>query len=353
MKKLLTILVAAGMLLSALGTARGDVLNMGGVRDPATGTWTGLASVEFVPVGNAGNAADVTGFGAVGKEYRIGKYEITAGQYAEFLTHVAAMSDSYGLYNASMATAQYGSKIVFSGGVYTALQPNMPVGYVSWGDAVRFCNWLHNGQPTGAQDASTTERGAYILDGANTDATLMAVTRNPDAKYFLPTYNEWYKAAYFDPNKNGPGSSGYWGYPTKSMTTPSWILSSTGTNNANYRGYTLDPPNTTEVGTFAGSPGPFGTFDQGGNVREWLETAVGSSERGIHGGSFREGSVGLAASYESSDDTPPTWEVYEKGFRVAEVPEPESLWMIALAATLMIGYWFRGKNVLGNKQMIG
>jgi formylglycine-generating enzyme required for sulfatase activity len=35
-----------------------------------------------------------------------------------------------------------------------------PVNYVSWGDAARFANWLHNGQPSGAQDLTTTEEGA-------------------------------------------------------------------------------------------------------------------------------------------------------------------------------------------------
>jgi formylglycine-generating enzyme len=297
--------------------------------------------MEFVTVGNAGNTADLTGFGAVGYDYKIGKFEVTAGQYAEFLTAVAGSADPYGLYNANMTTTSYGSKIVKSGGVYTALQPNMPVGYVSWGDAARFCNWLQNGQPAGAEDDSTTEKGSYTMNNAKTDAALMAIIRNPDARYVLPSYDEWYKASYFDPNK--PGGAGYWGYPTKSMTTPSWVLSSTGTNNANYTGNTLTPPNTTEVGTFAASPGPYGTFDQGGNVREWTETTVDITRKGILGGSFSEGSYELAASDKSSDNTLPTWEVYEKGFRVAEVPEPENIWLLAFAGMLVTSYWLRGK----------
>jgi formylglycine-generating enzyme len=320
---------------------RADVFDMGGVRDPVTGQWTGLASVEFVPVGDAGNAADATGFGAVAKDYRIGKYEVTAGQYAEFLTAVAVSSDPYGLYNSHMATTTYGSKIVFSGGVYTALRPNMPVGYVSWGDAARFCNWLENGQPTGVEDDSTTEKGSYTLNRATSDAALMAVARNPGARFVLPSYDEWYKAAYYDPNK--PDGAGYWEFATKSDISPSWLLSSTDTNNANYRGLTLDPPNTTEVGTFAGSPGPYGTFDQNGNVREWVESTFRVTYKGVLGGSFSEGSGGLVASDNSGSNTPPTWEVYEKGFRIAEVPEPGTSLMAALAGIFTIGYWLRGK----------
>jgi len=39
---------------------------MGGTRDPTTGTWTGPASLQFVTVGDPGNAADTTGYGSVG-----------------------------------------------------------------------------------------------------------------------------------------------------------------------------------------------------------------------------------------------------------------------------------------------
>ncbi len=39
----------------------------------------------------------------------------------------------------------------------------MPVNFVSFWDGLRFANWLHNGQPTGAQGNSTTEDGAYTL----------------------------------------------------------------------------------------------------------------------------------------------------------------------------------------------
>jgi formylglycine-generating enzyme required for sulfatase activity len=300
--------------------------------------------IEFVTVGNAGNAADATGFGAVGYDYQIGKYEVTAGQYAEFLNAVAATSDPYGLYNSAMAGTQYGSKITKSDGVYTALSPNQPVNYVSWGDACRFCNWLQHGQPVGAEGEAATETGAYALGGKTSSAELMTVIRGVNAKYVLPTYDEWYKAAYYDPNKNGAGAAGYWTYPTKSDVYPSSTLSSTGTNNANYAGYTLNPPNTTEVGYFAGSPSPYGTFDQGGNVREWNETAVGSSERGIHGGSFSEGADTLAAlDIILYDNTPPAWEVYEKGFRIAEVPEPSGFLLIAVLGVAL--YFGKMRNL--------
>ena len=95
----------------------------------------------------------------------------------------------------------------------------------------------------------------------------MAITRNAGATYFIPSENEWYKAAYY---KGGGTNAGYWLYPTQSNTAPSNVLSATGTNNANYHGTRRATPiranYLTPVGTFAASPGPYGTFDQGGDV---------------------------------------------------------------------------------------
>jgi hypothetical protein len=133
----------------------------------------------------------------------------------------------------------------------------------------------------------------------------------------------------------------------KSEMSPSWILSSTGTNNANYRGLTLDPQNTTEVGAFAGSPGPYGAFDQNGNVREWIESTFRLTDKGVLGGSFSEDSGGLAASDNSGSNTPPTWEVYEKGFRIAEVPEPSSLMMLMFIGSVGLSYSFLGERERG------
>ena len=73
----------------------------------------GALTMETVPVGNPGNAGELSGAGAggygpdricgaVGYTYQIAKYEVTPGQYTEFLNAVAK-TDTYGLYNADMA----------------------------------------------------------------------------------------------------------------------------------------------------------------------------------------------------------------------------------------------------------
>jgi formylglycine-generating enzyme len=241
--------------------ASADVFNM-----PA-----GQTSLQFVTIGNPGNAPDSTGYGAVPYTYQMGEFDVTVAQYAQFLNDVAA-SDPYGLYSPSMgpgsATGSCGISRSGSAGSYTysfaTANANFPVNAVSWGSAARFCNWLENGQPdSGAENAESTEDGSYDLSGAVTDQELDAVTRSLNAIYVIPTENEWYKAAYY---KGGSADAGYWLYPTQSDAKPSNALSMTGTDNANYdNGTFTDPVNfLTSVGAFAGSPGPYGTFDMGG-----------------------------------------------------------------------------------------
>ncbi len=167
--------------------------------------------IETVTVGDLGNADDTQGdgYGGVDYEYRIGKYEVTNAQYAEFLNAVAA-SDPHGLYNTGMAGGFGGITRSGSSGSYVystiAGRANMPVNFVSWYDTLRFANWMHNDQPTGAQDPTTTEDGAYDM------ALGSSVVRKPGALMFLTSEDEWYKAAYY---KGAGTGAGYWDYPTE------------------------------------------------------------------------------------------------------------------------------------------
>jgi formylglycine-generating enzyme len=318
----------------------------------------GQISIAMVRVGDPGNAPDTqimildgtTGYGAVNYVYQIGKYDVTASQYAAFLNAVAA-TDAYGLYNSFMASNSPGlpgAGIIQSGnsGSYTYSvvvgHESVPANYVTWGDAARFVNWVQNGQPTGSEGPGTTETGTYTLNGATTVAALMAVTRNAGAIWFLPTEIEWYKAAYY---KGGGANAGYWTYTTQSNTTPINTLPDTG-NHANFYdaigtgngGYT-DPNNyLTSVGAFSLSPGPYGTFDQGGDVFQWNETAVTTSSHGVRGGSFGDYSYGPSSSYRLIDVPP--GELTNFGFRVASVPEPSTGLLAVLACGLM---WWKRK----------
>jgi formylglycine-generating enzyme len=332
-------LMAALVLVVGSGTSNANVFSM-------TGTNT---SLEFVTVGNPGNAADrryvSSGVGAVPYIYSIGKFEVTAAQYTEFLNAVAR-TDTYQLYFTSMSDPQMeGCHITRSGGGggYTysvaAEWANRPVNFVSWADAARFANWLTNGQPTGAQDLSTTEDGSYFLNGARFASDLMAVTRKTVAqggRYYIPTEDEWYKAAYYDPNK--PGQAGYWDFATRSNSVPSNDLSSTGTNNANFysSSYTVgDPYFRTEVGVFAGSPSAYGTFDQTGNLDEWTEAVQPGSFRTDRGGSYRNPGNWLSARYTCTAGEPATG-MNGVGFRISIVPEPATLSFLTLGGLVIL-----------------
>ena len=336
------------------------VLSFVGMLLLITGTAQAVVVIETVTVGNPGNTGELSGAGAGGygpdREcgavdyvYRIGKFEVTAGQYAQFLTEVAA-TDTYGLYNPSMDSDPEGCQITqngtsgsftydFSGGTdeapgsTAADWENRPVNYVDWGDAARFANWLHNGQPTGAQDLTTTEDGSYYLNGAISDAELIAVTREPDATWVIPTEDEWYKAAY---HYNDGVTGNYFDYPTSSDSLPGSVndsgnLTGTGTpfteggtDPGNYATYDPDgdpngigsPYYRTEIGEWEKSISPYDTFDQGGNVFEWNEAVLDGSYRGLRGGSFDNYGVSLhAASRDYYEETPVAYENF--GFRVA------------------------------------
>jgi formylglycine-generating enzyme required for sulfatase activity len=344
MRKMAGMAVAAILLLAA-GMAQADFM------------------IDTVRVGNAGNAGEWSGesyggngpnliCGAVGYAYNIGKYEVTAGQYKDFLNAVAGV-DMYALYNTNMWSSSYGCKIERYAGSGTSGNPyqyrvaadwaNRPVNYVSWGDSVRFANWLTNGQGNGS-----TETGAYNLSGAMADADLLAVvvptaseraTWSTGAKpYFLLTSeDEWYKAAYHD--KDAALAATYFDYPTSSNSVPSndLVKPTDPGNNATFydRSYTIGTYYRTEVGEHENSDSPYGTFDQGGNVWEWNEAVIYAC-RGLRGGSFSDEVNLLLASYRYNSIGNPAYESSRGGFRVSEVPEPASMAVLVLGSIGML-----------------
>ncbi len=307
-------------------------------------------TIDWVTVGDPGNTADTTGFpnpaGAVADAFQIMKFEWTNSQYVEFLNAVDPNgTNPNAIYNTSMGSDARGG-ISFdtnaSTGSKYAPRTNMgdkPVNFVSWFDAARVANWLQNGQGSGS-----TETGAYTLVGGQTSGTAPAV--NSGASYFLPTEDQWYKAAYY---KGGSTNAGYWDYATQSDTAPTPVTAGTtgigsagNTGNfANYNGganWNGDAGNVTTVGTNGGASA-YGAFDMNGNLYEWNDlTGAAGSSRGVRGGYGNSAASELSSSSSGAID--PSLEGFDIGFRLASpvaVPEP-STWVMGLAG-IACGGW--------------
>jgi formylglycine-generating enzyme required for sulfatase activity len=296
-----------------------------------------VLTMDYVSVGHAGNAADTalnSPYGAVAYAYQIGKYEVTNAQYTEFLNAVNPTGTgtggigTNGVYNVKMGSDVRGGITFTSGsgdGLKYTIRSNMgdkPVNFVSWYDGARFTNWMHNGQGSGS-----TETGAYTLS-ANTGI----ITKNVGATVYLPSEDEWYKAAYYDPTTGAGGGDNYWAYATQSDTAPTeatangtGVISNPGANVANYNngaGWNSQNGNVTTVGSAgAAANSYFGTADQAGNVREWNDAVINITSRGLRGGSWGSDSNSLAASNRLN--LTPANESGAVGFRVASVPVPE------------------------------
>ena len=274
-----------------------------------------VVSMSWTSIGDVNNAADPsTGYGSVDHAYNIGTYDVTNAQYVDFLNAKGA-SNSNGIYNGTMGNTggpyNYGN-IIQSGssGSYTysvsSTYANQPVVGVTWFDAARFSNWLGNGQGSGSM-----ETGAYTLNGA----TSGIINVNPGAAVYIPSENEWYKAAYY----NGANST-YSLYPNGQNTITQ--------ADANYW------PNSGVADVGYGKASSSGTFGQGGNAWEWNDAVISGSSRGLRGGTWSLSDSGLASSRRTGSD--PSNGGRNFGFRVASVPEPTTVMLTILASGVLV-----------------
>ena len=310
--------------------------------------------IELVTVGDAGNAPDKTSYGAVNEDYQIGKYDITASQYCVFLNAVAA-DDPYHLYNEKMMSDLAVACIQRSGSPtnysYSIIQDealdrgSLPITCVSYYSALRFCNWLHNGQPNGPEGPETTETGTYMLNGKN-----IVVVAGENDTWRLPTEDEWYKAAYYI---GGSTNAAYWKYPTQENSAPTTDSSSTnpganyfydptqgatpfinvclaGADEISITGFpTIDHIFLTPIGAFANAPGPYGTYDMGGDVFQWTSSRsaflpwVNDQKEVVRGGCWKLPSAYLMSAYSRMIFNPNDCSDYI-GFRVIG-PKPPAI----------------------------
>ncbi|MFN5274058.1 MAG: formylglycine-generating enzyme family protein [Planctomycetota bacterium] len=271
-------------------------------------------NMEFVTIRNPNNVADITGSpnpaGAVGYEYGIGKFEVSE----EMITKFNA-SQSLQITKDTRGAAK-------------------PATSVSWNEAARFVNWLNTS--TGGSAAYKFTSGGVndnieLWTSADTaDYDSSNPYRSIRAKYFLPSYNEWYKAAYYNPT-----NSTYYDFPNGSDTAPMEVASGTGDNTAVYNQTFVQGPADVNQ---AGGMSPYRVMGLGGNVFEWAESSrdllnsSDSSDRVIRGGNWNSGFPGMLSTIRNNDHSgTPSEEFNGVGFRVASlsssspVPEPSSL----------------------------
>jgi sulfatase modifying factor 1 len=279
-------------------------------------------NMTFVTIGNPGNAADTTGIpnpaGAVGYTYDIGKFEVSRDMITKYNSNIGT-GNSLAISLADMN---------FRGGN----GPNRPATGITWNEAARFVNWLNTQKGFApaykyANSTITTDLTPWtVSDTLDYDAS--NPYRSKRANFFLPSFNEWYKAAYYDPNK--PGADKYWDYPQGSDGVPTQTTGGTTQGTAVYN-YTINP-SPADV-TNAGGLSPYGVMGLGGNVTEWEESSVdllnnnGSSPRGTRGGNFFNLGINMSSSTRNGGANPD----FDIGFRVASlnsdavVPEPSMM----------------------------
>ena len=309
--------------LSVAAGALATVVSMATPSDAGTVTFGSNGnefSMEFVTIGNPGNSANTTvssTAGSVGYTYDIGKFEVSQDMIAKFNASQSLQITQDGRFETSPATS------------------------VSWNEAARFVNWLNTS--TGNQEAYK-----FTNNGVNDDIDLWTALdtldydaanpyRSKRAKYVLPSYNEWYKAAYYDPI-----NSQYYLYPTGSDTAPTAVASGTDAGTAVYLMSYLQYPADVDQ---AGGLSPYGVMGLGGNAYEWdessddLANSRGDSFRGLNGGSWYSASAS-DLSWSRYNDYPSNGFSPNVGFRVASlssdaaVPEPS---MMVIGTLLGLG----------------
>lgn len=323
-KKATAAVAALGLVLGmmATGTSQADTFGSGGNQ----------FTIDFVNIGNAGNAADAihsgqsVAYGAVSYDFRMGTYEISR----DMITKANAASGNLGLTMADMSS--YGGNGV-----------DRPATGVTWNEAARFVNWLNtsSGYSAAYKFEFQPGEGSYsansnILLWESGDAGYNASNpyRNSDAYYFLPSDDEWYKAAYY----SGSGST-YYDYPTASDTAPTAVTGGTTSGTTVYsQSVAQGPADITDAGGLSF----YGTMGQGGNVNEWLESAFTPPNdsptdlRVSRGLGWNTTVVTQLGSSSRSGASEPTFETVLTGFRVASIPEPSTAGLILFGGAV---YW--------------
>ena len=287
------------------------------------GSGSDTFGINFVEIGSPGNSPDTTGkpnpAGAVPYTFDIAKFEISRDMIIK-----ANKVGGLGITLTNMSS--------FGGN-----GANKPATGVSWFEAAKFVNWLNTSKGFQAAYRFDQNGDFQLWDVADSWTDSVRGTnrfRNKDAHFWLPSVDEWYKAAYYD-----PVSDTWFDYPSSDGSLPTAVASGTNDKTAVYgQTPTKGPADITQAGGLS----PFGVMGLGGNVWEWEESAFDltndktGESRGRPGGFWFSGSSDLSSSFSRNLGINPTFELGNVGFRVASlhassaVPEPASAVVWAL-----------------------
>ena len=325
---------------------------------PAAGGVDPVSGIDFVHITDAGNAPwpgngssgdRAIGRGSVAYNYHIGRMEVTTAQWVEFFN--AAFDRPADDRIPWLIPPNFWGAVPTTpntpGGLrwtVPAGNENRPVGDISWRMAAVYTNWLHNNKQTnreafldGAYDVSTF--GTPVGQAGFSDQ----FTHHPAARYWIPTWDEWLKAAHYDPNRFGPGEGGWWVYSTSSDEPP--VGAPPGIGDANFGWRASDFPGQSPflvpLGAYPDVQSPWGLLDTAGGTSEWteeiVETSTGFRTRVYEGsrwGSSPGFVIGDTVMWPTGDDFPNV-PILNYGLRIASnVPTPSVITGFASFAIL-------------------
>jgi hypothetical protein len=303
---------------------------------------------DWVTIGDPGNAAYQSpspggsndGRGSVEYVYRMSRTEVTSGQWMEFLNAVGA-TNGFGVPHSSGIVESVLKPGTFSLNPAIADAANVPVIGISWRAAAYYVNWLHNDKGSNPEDIRA---GVYDVStfGQNPDGTFTdQLTHDPDARFWIPTLDEWMKAAFYDPNRFGSGQRGWWNYCNSSDVAPIPGLPGVGETS---RG--LDDPNIDEwlipLGSYPQTQSPWGLLDVSGGAAEWLEDFNPVHNPGPRDRLYSTSLSGPSGPFGFLSDrvngfigsAHPTTTSAGTGLRIASVPAPPITFALMLGAIL-------------------
>ena len=266
-------------------------------------------SIDFVTIGNPNNAADTSGspnpVGAVSYIYNLGKYEVSRD-----MINKANLAGALGVTLYDMTN-------------YGGNGANKPATGISWSEAATYVNWLNTSTGNTAAYKFDSSGNFVLWSPSDSGYNANNLFRNSLAKYFLPSVNEWYKGAYGSP-------SGTWyNYATGTDSVPTAVVSGTSPYTAVYGGQ-VGPADINDAGGLSS----YGTMAQGGNVFEWTDSAYDGVNdaidefRELRGGAW-DGNSNLVATDRDVNNMQNT-ATRLRGFRIAMVPEPSALSLLAV-----------------------